>query len=96
MIGTEAIYDVRESDNCLRTFETHFMSQSLNLFKARNPAGEGERSEHPAGRRGVRLRVLAAARGGLQDRHPPPHGSGGMVAQICQKESNDKLRDPAF
>ena len=47
-----------------------------NLIQARNPTGQGERAEHPAGRRGVRLRVLAAARGGIQARHPPSHGSG--------------------
>ena len=26
LIVTEAIYDVRESDNCPRTFETHFIN----------------------------------------------------------------------
>ena len=30
MIVTEAIYDVRESDNCPRTFETHFTCTSDN------------------------------------------------------------------
>ena len=50
-----------------------------NLIQARNPTWQGERAEHLAGRRGVRLRVLAAARGGVQARHPPPHGSGASV-----------------
>ena len=28
-VVTEAIYDVRESDNCPRTFETHFNSENI-------------------------------------------------------------------
>ena len=30
-IVTEAIYDVRESDNCAWTFETHFISSNLGF-----------------------------------------------------------------